>query len=84
MLIAEFFGYLAGIFTGLALIPQVWKSFKTGSTKDISLEWTIIYAIGLILYDVYGWMINSTPLLVTNSVECILAFVLIGLKLKHG
>ena len=57
-------GYLAGFIIAVALVPQVVQAWKTKSTKDISLPWTILLLIGLLLYFVYGIGIKEMPIIV--------------------
>lgn len=80
----ELIGYLAGIIVAISLIPQVIKSWKTKSTKDISVMWTLIYLTGLILWIVYGIGILSFPIIIFVSVEALLAISLLMLKIKYG
>ena len=84
MLHIELIGYLAGIIVAISLIPQVIKSWKTKSTKDISVMWTLIYLIGLILWIVYGIGILSFPIIIFVSIEALLAISLLILKIKYG
>ncbi len=80
----ELTGYLAGIIMVVALMPQIIKSWKTKSTKDISIGWNSIYIFGLILWIVYGIGIKSYPLTFTVIVETILAISLLILKFRYG
>ncbi len=80
----EIVGYLAGLLVAISLVPQVVKSWRTKSTKDISLGWTVIYIAGLLLWVVYSLGIASWPLFVTNNVELGLAVFLLAMKLKYG
>jgi len=79
----QFTGYLAGAILAVALIPQVYKSYKTKSTTDISLAWNIILVIGLLLYLVYGIGINQKPIIVMNSIEALLSISLVIAKLIY-
>ena len=83
-ILIEMTGYLAGLLAAVALSPQVYKSWKTKSTKDVSLGWTLIYISSLLFYEIYGIGINSYPLIIMTELEIFLALALIGLKLKHG
>jgi MtN3 and saliva related transmembrane protein len=49
MAFIDLIGFLAGATVAISLVPQVLKSWKTKSTKDISLAWTLIYILGLTL-----------------------------------
>jgi MtN3 and saliva related transmembrane protein len=77
-------GYIAGILVVISLLPQAIKSWKTRSTKDISLWRYIIYTAGLILWIIYAIIIKNGPVAVMNSVGLILALSILFLKLKHG
>ena len=45
----EFIGLLAAIFYIIGLMPQVYKSYKTKHTRDISLKWLILSMIAHVL-----------------------------------
>jgi uncharacterized protein with PQ loop repeat len=47
-------GLIAAAFTTLALFPQLFKVWKTKSTKDISTEMFILYCGGVLLWFIYG------------------------------
>jgi len=79
----EYVGYLAGVVVAIALMPQIIKSWKTKSTKDISFYWTITYLIGLSLWITYGIGISSWPIITTISIEFLMALSLLILKIKY-
>ena len=79
----QFFGYLAGFIIAIALTAQVIQAWKTKSTKDISLPWTIILLLGLLLYFIYGFGIKQMPIIVMNTIEVILVISLIVAKLIY-
>lgn len=76
-------GYLAGFVIAVSLTPQVWKAWKTKSTRDISLLWNAIYIFGLLLFFIYGIGIREMPIIVMNTMEIILAISLIVAKLIY-
>lgn len=76
-------GYVAGILVVISLLPQFIKSWKTKSTRDISLWRYIIYTVGLILWVTYAIIIKNGPVALTNSVGLILAVSILYLKLKY-
>ncbi|HPN54495.1 MAG TPA: SemiSWEET family transporter [Candidatus Moranbacteria bacterium] len=77
-------GYLAGATTAIAILPQVIKSWKTKSTKDISLLWTLIYLFSMLLWVTYGFLLKEIPMIVTLSIETFLYIILLVLKIRHG
>ncbi len=83
MIGVDVFGYLAGVIVAISLIPQVMKSWKTKSTKDISLLWTSIYIFGLLIWYPYAFGVTSWPLIITVSIEIALAITLLILKILY-
>ncbi|WP_032113704.1 SemiSWEET family sugar transporter [Candidatus Paracaedibacter symbiosus] len=79
----EFLGLLAGFVSTISFLPQALKVWRTHSTKGISLGMYVIYFIGLILWGVYAWLIESYPLLVTEIVTGILALYILIMKFKE-
>ena len=79
----EFVGYLGGFLIAIALAPQLIKTWKTKSAKDLSLLWTSISLIGLILYGIYAALNLVYPLLTFATIESIMIIVLILLKIKY-
>ena len=76
-------GFAAGFILILAYVPQVFKTIKTKSTKDISLLFTILIFAGDVLWIIYGIIINSSPLMLTNSVLAILISPILIIKIKN-
>lgn len=76
----EIIGFIGSATIACSLFPQVYKSWKTKSTKDISLLWNTVLSIGLILFVVYGFQISSLPIMVFTTIEASLALSLLILK----
>ena len=82
-MVLEFVGYLGGFLIAIALAPQLIKTWKTKSAKDLSLLWTTISLIGLILYGVYAGMNRVLPLLTFATIESVMIITLIILKIRY-
>lgn len=80
----DLFGYFAGIFVVVSLVPQVMKSWRTKQTRDISLWRYILYTTGLILWIVYGALTSNGPVMVMNSVAFTLSMSMLYLKVKYS
>ena len=80
----EIVGFIAGILTAVAFVPQVIKSMHSKSTKDLSLWWIAISVAGLFLWEIYGLIILSYPLIFTNLASLVMAMYMLHLKTKHG
>jgi len=59
------------------------KILKTKSTKDISLLLFIMAFLGVILWLVYGFLINDVPVMVGNGISLLLVGSVLILKLKY-
>lgn len=80
----ELIGFSAGFLTTIAGIPQAIKSWKTKSTKDLSLPMYVMIWIGVFLWLIYGILTNSLPLIAANSVTLLLISSILIMKLKFG
>jgi MtN3 and saliva related transmembrane protein len=77
-------GLMAGALTTLAYVPQVIKTWKTKSTKDISVGMFVTLSLGLLMWTFYGFSINSMPVIVANIVSLALVFIVLIFKMKYG
>ena len=81
---ADWVGYLAGILTTVAFIPQVIRLWRTRSARDISLGMYWAFTAGVALWLVYGLMIDALPVVITNGVTLVLAGAVLLLKLRFS
>jgi MtN3 and saliva related transmembrane protein len=65
---SEVVGIIAGALSCTTFLPQVIKTWKSKSTKDVSLTMFLIASVGTTLWLVYGIMINSISIIGTNIV----------------
>jgi MtN3 and saliva related transmembrane protein len=79
----EFVGYMAGALIASSLFPQIYKTYKTKSTKDISLAWTLILMSGLVCWMIYGFVNKIVPLSLFAFIEFLMALTLCTFKLKY-
>lgn len=75
-------GFVAGLATTAANLPQVWKTYRSKSGEGLSFRMLLMLAIGITLWIIYGIMIKSLPLIATNGVVLLLILSLIGMKLR--
>jgi MtN3 and saliva related transmembrane protein len=81
---AEILGYAAGAVTAFTFMPQVIKTWRDKSARDISLTMFLIAFINEIMWLVYGFMIDNFVIILTNAVMLLLSGIMIALKLKYG
>lgn len=77
------FGLVAAIFTTLAFLPQVIKSFKSRQTKDISWLMLSVQSSGNGLWLVYGLMRQDIALILANAITFTLVVSLLLLKATY-
>jgi len=77
-------GYAAGLLATAAFVPQVAKTFKERRARDISLGMYVLFCAGVGLWLVYGLLIGSWPVIISNSVTLLLSGAVLVLKLRHG
>ncbi|QHT65272.1 hypothetical protein GXP67_00575 [Rhodocytophaga rosea] len=75
-------GLIAASITTLAYVPQVVKTWKSKSSKDLSLKMLIAFSTGVSLWLIYGILEKDTPIIVANSITLLLSFVLLFFKFK--
>jgi MtN3 and saliva related transmembrane protein len=79
----EILGYSAGVITTLTFLPQVIKTWKERSAKDVSLWMFIIAATNEVMWIGYGILKDDWVIILTNAVVLVLSVTMIGLKLKY-
>ena len=68
----EIIGLIAAVCTTFAFVPQVIKVWKTKQTKDLSLRMYSIMFLGIVLWLVYGILIDSLSIILANVVTATL------------
>lgn len=76
-------GLVAGLLTTTAFIPQVWKIYRTKSGKDISGRMFSLFSAGIVLWLIYGILLRSLPLILSNVVTLALSLTIIALKIRY-
>ncbi|WP_179352045.1 SemiSWEET family sugar transporter [Winogradskyella vidalii] len=73
----EIIGILAGLFTTVAVIPQIVKAIKTKGVNDISPVFFTILILGVGLWTVYGILKTDWPIIITNGISFILNTIML-------
>ena len=76
-------GLVAGALTTIAFLPQVMKTWKSKSAEDLSLGMLASFSTGVLLWLIYGMLIDSLPIIIANAVTLLLASTNLALKLKY-
>lgn len=79
----DILGYAACAVTALTFLPQVVKTCKEKSAKNVSLMMFIIAFVNEIMWIAYGVMRDDMVIIVTNVIMITMCSVMISLKLKY-
>ena len=77
-------GIAAGALTTASFVPQVFKTYRSKSAKDISLVMFVVLGTGVSLWIVYGVLANAWPVILANSCTLLLVIAQAILKIKYG
>ena len=80
--LTEMTGFVAAILTTFSFVPQVLHVWRTRSVADISLGMYSSYTFGIAIWLVYGVLIMSWPVILSNLVTLILASTVLAMKIR--
>jgi len=80
---SEVIGIIAGALSCTTFLPQVIKTWKSKSTKDVSLVMFLIASAGTTLWLVYGILIHSISIIGTNIIVLIFSITMLYLIFKN-
>jgi len=75
-------GLAAGSLTTLSFLPQVIKTWKTKSAKDLSLVMFLLFCLGVALWLAYGILVSDMPVIIANAVTLVLSSIILFFKFR--
>lgn len=76
-------GLIAGSLTTISFLPQVIKTWKSKSAKDISLSMFLSFCLGVVLWIIYGLLLGDLPIVIANFITLILAGTILFFKFQY-
>lgn len=76
-------GYIAGALTTLSFIPQVVRAWKLKETRDLSLAMLLLFALGVLLWTLFGIWTGSMPIIAANVITLGLILILLAMKISY-
>lgn len=76
-------GYAACAVTALTFLPQVVKTWKEKSAKNVSLMMFVIAFVNEVMWIAYGVLRHDNVIIITNVIMIVMCSIMIGLKLKY-
>lgn len=75
-------GFAAATLTTAAYVPQVWHTWSTKSTKDLSLPMLLMFVTGILCWLVYGILLGDAPMTTANAITFVLSSSLLVMKVR--
>jgi MtN3 and saliva related transmembrane protein len=75
---------VAATLTTAAFLPQALHIIRHKDTRAISLHMYVAFAAGVLLWLVFGLLIDNWPIIVSNAITLGLALAIVAMKLKYG
>ena len=79
----EIIGFIAALLTTSAFVPQVLKVWKSKSTLGVSVSMYLVMLLGVFLWGVYGYIIESRSIMIANTVTGFLQLMILVLIFKN-
>jgi MtN3 and saliva related transmembrane protein len=76
-------GVVAGCLSAITFVPQVYKTWKTKSAKNVSIQMFIISIVATLLWITYGIRTDKPPIYIANIIGFILSVTQVSLKVKY-
>lgn len=80
-MVTEILGGAAAVLTTGAFVPQVLKTVRTRSAEDFSYAWLTSFLTGLVCWLIYGFLIWSWPIIISNIITQIFVGTILLIKL---
>ena len=84
MTLLDLLGLSAGFLTTISFVPQVVKTWRSKSAADISTSMFALFSLGLILWLIYGFYLQSLPIILANSITLVLTAIILILKYHYA
>ena len=79
----EIIGLIAAVLTTAAFLPQVYKTWKTKDVSSLSLPMFSMFFIGVVMWLIYGLLIESPAIILANAITVVSSFLLVYFKIKY-
>jgi MtN3 and saliva related transmembrane protein len=77
-------GFAAGLLTTTSFLPQVVKTWRTRSARDLSYGMIILFISGITLWFLYGLQMRALPIILANGVTLLLLLILLVMKIQFS
>jgi len=78
---SEVFGFAAATLSTIAFLPQVVKTWKTRSAKDVSYALLLTFSTGCLCWVIYGYQVEAKPVMIANAFTLALNLTILAMKI---
>jgi MtN3 and saliva related transmembrane protein len=83
-LVANVIGFAAAAIGAVTFLPQVFRSWRSKQTADISLSSYLFLTLGAVLWLTYGILIVAAPIILVNLLILCSGILMLLLKKRYG
>ncbi len=83
-LVITIVGVAAGMCSMISFAPQIGKILKTKSAEGVSLKMFSVTVTAFVLWTIYGMLLGSWPIAVSNFICLCMAITILALRLRYG
>ena len=76
-------GFAAAAFTTASFLPQAVKTIRTKNTSGISLFMYSLFALGNVLWLLFGLLSNNMPVIAANAITLVFAVIILIYKVRY-
>jgi len=78
----DIIGLVAAALTTGSFVPQVVRLWRTRDAEGISLVTFAVFSVGVVLWLIYGVMVHSWPVILSNAVTIVLTIAIVVLTMR--
>ncbi|MBD2343876.1 SemiSWEET family sugar transporter [Anabaena subtropica] len=76
-------GFAAALLTTFSFLPQMLKTWQSKSAKDVSFVMLIFFNTGILLWLIYGIILQQLPVIFANATTLVFNMIILWLKIKY-
>ncbi|MBX9783493.1 MAG: SemiSWEET transporter [Chitinophagaceae bacterium] len=76
-------GFAAAVLTTASFLPQAIKTIQTKNTSGISLFMYSLFALGTLLWLLFGMFTSNIPIVAANAITLVFAIIILIYKIKY-
>lgn len=82
--LAELVGFAAAVCSMSSFVPQIIKIWRERDASSVALRMYVITVTGFTLWTIYGFLIDSLPVIGANLVCLVLSGIILVLKWRFS